>query len=154
VTISPVWPRLATSVRLSGDGGFGDAQTVPVDADIPWTLESDGAERLPQTIYARFAGGESGLETYQDDIILDTRPPAVLSARLASPRTVKLRAQDGISGLARVQAGDGHHRTAALPFKRTLRVRKGYHPTKVRVRDRAGNWSRWHKVARARAHPR
>jgi hypothetical protein len=153
VTISPVWPRFATSVRLSGDGGFGDAQTEPVDVDIPWTLESDGAERLPQTIYARFVGGESGLETYQDDIILDTRPPAVLSARLAS-RTLKLRAQDSVSGLARMQAGDGRHRTAALPYKRTLRVRKGYHPTKVRVRDRAGNWSRWHKVARARTRAR
>jgi hypothetical protein len=152
VTVSPVWPRLATSIRLSGDGGFADAQTLPVDVDIPWTLNSDEAERLPQTVYVRFIGGESGLETYQDDIILDTRPPAVLSARMASSRTVKLRAADGVSGVARMQAGNGHRRTAALPYKRTLRVGKRYHPTKVRVRDRAGNWSRWHKVARPRAH--
>jgi hypothetical protein len=149
VTVSSVWPPLASSVRLSGDGGFGDAQTFPVDADLSWTLETD-AERLPQTIYARFVGGLSGPETYQDDIILDTNPPSVMSARLASSRTIKLRAQDRVSGLSKVQAGDGHRHTKAWPFSRTLRVRKGMHPTHVRVRDRAGNWSRWHKVARRR----
>lgn len=149
VTVSSVWPPLASSVRLSGDGGFGDAQTFPVDADLPWTLETD-AERLPQTIYARFVGGASGPETYQDDIILDTAPPSVMSARLASSRTIKLRAQDRVSGLSKVQAGDGRRHTPAWPFSRTLRVRKGMHPTHVRVRDRAGNWSRWHKLARRR----
>jgi hypothetical protein len=149
VTVSSVWPPLASSVRLSSDGGFGDAETLPVDADVPWTLETD-SERLPQTVYARFLDGASGPETYQDDIIVDTSLPSVMSARLASSRTIKLQARDGVSGLAKVQAGDGHRHTAALPFKRTLRVRKGMHPTHVRVCDRAGNWSRWHKVARRR----
>jgi hypothetical protein len=155
VTVSPVWPALATSLRIANDGGFADAQTVAVDDEIPWTLDSTSPERLPQTIYVRFVGGPSGPEIYQDDIVLDQTPPQLLAARVARVRarnyTVVLHAKDAVSGLRFVQAAArrGHH-GVKLPFKRTLHVRTVDRPHWVRVRDRAGNWSRWHRLAQPR----
>src|SRR5262249_40517044 len=110
VTVSVRWPPFATSLLISNDGGFTDAVTVPVDASIAWTLDSSGPERLPKTIYVRFQGGESGAETYQDDIILDQTPPTIEGVRAAArgsgdARSYRLRisASDELSGVAQMQ---------------------------------------------------
>jgi hypothetical protein len=48
VTLHLVWRPDDTEVVISNDGGFANARTVPVAAEIPWTLQSSGPERLPR----------------------------------------------------------------------------------------------------------
>jgi hypothetical protein len=152
VSVSAVWPALAVSLRISNDGGFGDAETFPVAQRVPWTLASSAPERLPQTIYVRFSGGGSGPETYQDDIILDRSRPVVEAARIAakaSRYSIRLRARDRVSGLKTVQvAGRVLHPGRQFSYRTTVRVRSAAPPRWVRVRDRAGNWSHWRRLSR------
>ncbi|MDW5598561.1 putative Ig domain-containing protein [Conexibacter stalactiti] len=98
VTISLVWPRLAETALLSNDGGFGAAgstTSLGLVARVPWTLASSGPERLPKIVYLRFRGGESGRETYTDDIILDQRPPQVVAASIAPVAATAAAAASG-----------------------------------------------------------
>ena len=71
--------------------------------------------------------------------MLDQTPPQLSAARVARVRarnyTVVLHAKDTVSGLRFVQAAV--HRTVDRPHW-------------VRVRDRAGNWSHWHRLAQPR----
>jgi hypothetical protein len=154
VFVSPVWPPGDTDVILSNDGGFRDAVTAPLADNVPWRLDSSGPERLPKTIYARFSPNGT---TYQDDIILDETPPAVvvaeitgvgpgLSAASTSKRTYHLhvRARDRTAGVSRMQittnrGRPGHGRRYRSHVKFVAASSKIF----VRVRDRAGNWSRW-----------
>jgi hypothetical protein len=159
VTLSVRWPLLAASLFASNDGGFRDPLQVSVADEIPWTLDSSGPERLPKTIYVRFSGGLAGPETYQDDIILDETRPTIQAATVQAPagaaaaaaRTrVAVKARDNASGVRRVQFAMKKSRPAkARAFKRSLTV-TGRRPVFVRVRDGAGNLSRWHKLTRRR----
>ena len=164
VTVSAVWPLNATDFLLSNDGGFTPATHFSVAAKVPWTLNSTGPERLPKTVYVRFAGGSAGNETYQDDIILDQTPPeiqrvsvtpsgtarAAVATRKPKPRTpafrIALKASDNVSGVVALQIT----RRKAAPgadrkFTRSL-LYKGRLPVYIRARDRAGNVSRWTTV--------
>jgi outer membrane protein assembly factor BamB len=67
VTLSPVWPRLATHVLLSNDGGFRHARSVRVAKHIRWGL-ARGVPG-PRTVYMRLRGHG----TYTDDILLRPR---------------------------------------------------------------------------------
>jgi TolB protein len=159
VKIHAVWSRLADTMLISNDGGFSNPGVFPVAAETPWTLVSSGPERLPKTVYVRFTGGDSGPETYQDDIILDETPPQITSASLrpssttarrkARARTYRLSisAHDTTSGLANMQVTSTKRKPGKLhKFKRrstfTSRSRRIY----VRVTDRAGNFSVWKNV--------
>jgi dipeptidyl aminopeptidase/acylaminoacyl peptidase len=153
VSIHAVWPRLADTMLISNDGGFTSPGVFPVAAETAWTLDSSGPERLPKTVYVRFTGGDSGPETYQDDIILDQTRPHVASAS-ARPRSSRARtyrlsisARDATSGLAKMQVTSTKRKPGKLlKFKRrstfTSRSRRIY----VRVTDRAGNFSAWKRV--------
>ena len=156
VTVSSTWPTLATTMLLSNDGGFGAPAQRALEPSVGWTLDSSGPERLPKTLYVRFEGGESGRETYQDDIILDDTPPQVTAAVvLSSPngtastaaRSVRIRikAKDRTSGVRLIQlARKKSTPNKARRFRRTIRA--SGHPRYVRVRDRAGNLSKWRKL--------
>lgn len=148
VTISPVWPVFALTALVSNDGGFREAEEVPVATGIKWKLDSAGGERLPETVYVRFQGGESGRETYQDDIILDLVKPKVLTATISAERTLLgISARDGISGVAAIQiAANSENSTGWRPFKRRIHTPRGSKRVFVRVRDRAGNKSRWRRA--------
>jgi hypothetical protein len=156
VTVSVRWPAFATSLLIANDGGFLDAVAVPVDASIAWTLDASGPERLPKTIYVRFQGGESGPETYQDDIILDQTPPSVEGARCATrgrgdERRYRLRisASDDLSGVAQMQiTNDASEPGDLVPFEPKTEVRTRSRKLLVRVQDLAGNLSPWRKVRR------
>jgi hypothetical protein len=156
VTVSVRWPAFATSLLISNDGGFADAVTVPVDASIAWTLDSSGPERLPKTIYVRFLGGQSGPETYQDDIILDQTPPTVDGVRAAVRGSgdarsyqLKIRASDELSGVAQMQiTNDTADPGDLVPFAAKTQVRTRSRKLLVRVQDLAGNFSPWRKVRR------
>ena len=71
VALSPIWPPFTKTIVISNDGGFANAQVLPVEAFVPWILDSSGPERLPKIVYLRF--GDS-TQTFTDDIILDTTP--------------------------------------------------------------------------------
>jgi sugar lactone lactonase YvrE len=156
VTISVRWPAFATSVLIANDGGFTDAVAVPVDASIAWTLDSSGPERLPKTIYVRFQGGESGPETYQDDIILDQTPPTIEGVRAAVRGSgdargyrLSIRASDELSGVAQMQiTNDTSEPGDIVPFEPKTQVRTRSRKLLVRVQDLAGNFSPWRKVRR------
>jgi hypothetical protein len=156
VTLSVRWPAFATSLLIANDGGFTDAVTVPVDASIPWTLDSSGPERLPKTIYVRFQGGESGPETYQDDIILDQTPPTIDGVRAAARGSgdarsyqLRIRASDELSGVAQMQITNNTAEPGDLvPFETKTQVRSRSRKLLVRVQDEAGNFSPWRKVRR------
>ena len=171
VIISAVWPNLATEMVMSNDGGFGSAQTREVSPRTKWRLDSSGPERLPKTIYVRFVGGESGLETYQDDIILDETDPVVKSTSAtvagggasASVRTLaatsgkkrrgkrkvilRTRAKDRTSGVSKIQVGKRKSKKLKKrKYRRKLKLRTSSRKLWVRVIDRAGNRSRWKRV--------
>lgn len=157
-------PDGAASVLMSNDGGFARPTAVPVNAAqrYPWTLESSGLERLPKTVYVRFAGtcGFDPSQTYQDDIILDQTPPRLVRATVTrvSPAkgrgaaTLTLAASDNASGLGAAQVRNSRRARArifTLRYRRRIRLEGARARAKaVRVRDRAGNYSAWKPIKR------
>ena len=162
VLIHTVWPEFASTVTLSNDGGFAHAENQAVAADIPWTLDSSGPERLPKTVYVRF---DEGTQTFQDDIILDEVPPVLTSATLIGPSAVgaKLqtrRAQASRSGeyTLRASASDDDSGVGTMQLAQQSRRGGPMQPYTsaekivakaafMRVADRAGNFSPWRRVS-------
>jgi len=175
VQLTVVWPSFATDALIANDGGFGSAGSAslfPVAQSIPWRLASSWPERLPKTVYLRFKGGSAGRESYTDDIILDERPPRLLSASTgerpatASAAAVKVasrsffvRGKDENSGISAVQVSarrDGRGATTKQLVRRSKRGKRTYAARVrmrapsgkvwVRVRDAAGNSSAWRRA--------
>lgn len=161
VDVAPIWPRFATRMLISNDGGFRKATPQVVTDLVSWLLDvtpSGGPDRYTRVIYVRFSGpGIDETKTFSDDIVLDMKPPvistAALTTRAASTakRTrlfrVAVTAKDDRSGVATVQAAAS--RSAPLSwqkYKKVALVRSARTPAWVRARDRAGNVSRWHRV--------
>ncbi len=158
-----VWPL--DKVKVSNDGGFAPSKTRVFDLvngePIPWRLVVLGNERLPKTVYVRFhspsAGGGWQPETFTDDIVLDTVVPQILSVTLLAPgaaslaasrRSLRIKAKDNRSGVKSVQISSGKPRKKAKVVKYRKAVpAPGSGRLYVRVRDGAGNWSRWRGVA-------
>ena len=168
VTISTVWPRFSSTALVSNDGGFLAPVQQPVANEIPWTLESSGPERLPKTIYVRFRSGTTNSETYTDDIILDQTAPEVLEASIdggASASTASIsktrrtkkraavlliRAKDNVSGVLSAQVKQGKRKPGRWQaFKSHVALPGRFGRILVRVRDRAGNISKW-RLAKVR----
>jgi hypothetical protein len=153
VTLSLVWPRYATHALISNDGGFAHAKRVVVNRRVRWRLAA-GSQRVPHTVYVRFEGGESGPETYQDDVVLDTTPPRVTSARWAAAKggyKLRLRATDSASGARSYQVTTRRGKPGpSRRLSKALRVRDASVRRWVRVRDSAGNVSAWTAIARRR----
>lgn len=164
VQLSVTWPAFAEDALISSDGGFGPdegTKTVPVAATIPWTLSSEGSERLPQIVYLRFPDSANPTVTFTDDIVLDTTSPAVTSATLLHSKDrlykVRLRAKESISGISQVRFSAKRSggtvvllrdrtKPGIVKLLRTISVRLRSRPKWVRVRSAAGNWSKWHRV--------
>ncbi len=161
-------PAGTTGVRIANDGGFVTSTTLAPSADdrYTWTLPVSGlSERLPRTVYVRFVGSGDDTKTFTDDIILDTTPPGVQSvtvsqaaastrsafaavAKKPKPVTLKVRAKDAVSGVARVQiaATRGGRRSLTRTYAPTIKVAGfGARPW-IRVIDRAGNYSTWKRA--------
>ena len=124
-------------------------------------------ERLPKTIYVRFTGGNSGAETYQDDIILDETPPVVSSASVEGSETpataslfvfasakvrskIRLKASDKTSGVAFVQTAVKKNRPSAKRKYSRAFIVSGSKPKFIRVQDKAGNFSKWKKLKKGK----
>jgi hypothetical protein len=132
----------------------GPPATNPGSLVFPWTLQSTGPERLPKIVYVRGPGGFSG-----DDIILDETAPVVTAVQVLPftagkvaaarvRRRLRIAARDRTSGVARVQIA-GNPRRPGRWFWYGNRVRYPVSGVRVfvRVRDRAGNRSRWRSIA-------
>lgn len=157
VTLFAAWPSFAVQMFVSNDGGFGKGERFPLTAELAWTLDSSGPERLPKTVYVRYLNGVQQSETYTDDIILDETPPKVLAASAgaavagarpaASKRvTLRVRATDNVSGVVSVQVTANRRKPGSeLAYRQRLSVKRAP-KLFVRARDRAGNRSRWRGV--------
>ncbi len=166
VQLSVRWPFGNYFMTASNDGGFGKSKDFDLQDTIPWTLQSSGPERLPKTVYMIFNGGGN---RYTDDIILDETAPVISSATVgdaggssilglhslsirghARKVTLRVRARDRTSGVARIQVGPRKSRKLKkLKFRSRIRVNAPGRKLWVRVFDRAGNGSRW-KLVRIR----
>lgn len=152
-----------TRVKISNDGGFAPSRTrtIPITGTDPieWRLVVLGNERLPKTVYVRFGTEGGGWEpvTYTDDIVLDTVHPQILSLSWATPtalslstahRSLHVRAKDNRSGLKAMQVANKAPRKRAkiVKYRRTTSVPAAGRVF-VRVRDGAGNWSKWRGVS-------
>jgi hypothetical protein len=147
-------PDAARHVRISNDGGFGSGLTALRDSSEVYGFElaSSGPERLPKTVYVRFDGPDlDPNRSFSDDIVLDETRPAIRFARLVrrTRRGVRivLRGRDAISGVKTAQFAHRRSRPwARIRYRRHVTVRRA--PRWVRVRDGAGNASRWRRVSR------
>ena len=146
-------------VEIANDGGFLNARLFMVNRGdtYAWTLDSTGPERLPKTVYARPAWGEcAGFpgwrgQSASDTIVLDETRPVVVAARRARPDRVRVRARDRLSGVRRVQiAGRRGARTRWRAYSTRRLYAAPHGRVWVRVRDRAGNHSRWRAVRATR----
>lgn len=147
-------------VKVSNDGGFAASRTTIIDlttdATIPWKLVVLGSERLPKTVYVRFhhaLDGQWEQSGYSDDIVLDTVVPQIVMASLSGAssasvsgagRLLRVKAKDNKSGLASIQvsAGKPKKRAKIMKFRKAVPAPKSGRVF-VRVRDGAGNWSKW-----------
>jgi PKD repeat protein len=172
VQVGLVWPSFATQALISNDGGFGAAggtSTLALASQLPWTLEQTGPERLPKTVYVRFLGAGIDTQNFTDDIILDQTPPTLESALLlggagaeaaslarAGRHTYKIKvdAHDKLVGVCAVDASARKSGGTVVTVKscrgkgilrlaKTVTVKASARPHYVRVRNSAGDWSRW-----------
>jgi DNA-binding beta-propeller fold protein YncE len=143
VTVTLRWPRYASMLLISNDGGFVPSAELPVEAEIPWRLDPDGPQRQPKTIYVRFGYGP---ETYQDDIILDRNAPRVRVTFVPvgdDESRLFLAARDKVSGVASMQLMRHGEPRPWRRFAKSVIVAGSADAVRVRVRDRAGNRSAW-----------
>lgn len=162
VALHVIWKEAPEArILIANDGGFqpaAGARRVWAQRHVPWLLVPGGGLGT-RTVYVRMPGADGRLATFVDDILYDPVRPVVASATALARHRVRLRAGDGSSGVAAIQVDAGGHLvtftlrpTGALGLRRvsrTLALRAT--PRRVRVRDAAGNWSRWRVVAHARA---
>ncbi|MEA2386573.1 MAG: hypothetical protein QOJ22_747 [Thermoleophilaceae bacterium] len=158
VQLGLVWRRWTGDAQASNDGGFKDGKKVELASFVPWRLEDTGPTRFPRVVYVRFGATRYGGPpvTFQDDIILDqTRPVVTLAETVEAPaaaaaaRRYRLRigARDSVSGVADMQvATKRRHRGRWRKFARRTSIRTAAAGAFVRVRDHAGNKSRWRRV--------
>lgn len=148
VTLNLVYPPSTTGVVMSNDGGFLNALALDPSPRMRWQLASTGSERLPKTVYVRFLAGPFVTDSYSDDIVLDETRPAVTAAVVRASgarRIVRVRARDNASGVAAIQVCVGA-RASRDRFRQWVGgplvvARSG--TIWIRVRDGAGNVSRW-----------
>lgn len=146
-------------VMVSNDGGFAASKRRIIDLigdSVSWRLDSQSSERLSRTVYLRFHNAItnewSGAVT--DDIILDTTPPVIASAEIATNRSsragasckINVNASDNRTGLNTVQVAkskDSKNKVTVAYAKKVTVPTPAKNAKWIRVQDGAGNWSRW-----------
>jgi hypothetical protein len=133
-------------------------------ASIDWTLDDSVKGLFTKVVYVRFNGVEDISKTYTDDIILDTTAPVVESASAAAVSghiNVSLRATDDITGVDKVQIKSSTTTVTKKYGKKLSVAQKELNLTvassgvkkfassavKIRVSDRAGNWSAYRSLS-------
>lgn len=86
VLLDIVWPKFATELRISNDGGFSSSRTITksLGSSIAWDLDDSIYGLYTKNVYLRFSGTKvDTTKTYVDDIVLDTTAPKLNSASSA-----------------------------------------------------------------------
>ncbi|HEX8051815.1 MAG TPA: beta-propeller fold lactonase family protein, partial [Thermoleophilaceae bacterium] len=110
----------AASLRLSNTGDFAAAPALRIataEQTFPWRLADGGSERSVRHVHVRFTPLRREEVRISDDIILDQRPPELITARIRGTRLL-LKARDNRSGVKRVQVTTSRKRPGkARKFK-------------------------------------
>lgn len=163
-------------VSNDGGFAASKTKTFDIDDTVAWNLDDTLTGIFSKVVYVRFIGsGVDGTKTFQDDIVLDTTAPVISSAsatpatgsaavslqstrsavvdlRLGAKKTttyrVKISAKDRLSGVSKVQFNTKASAKGAKSanFSRSLKVRTSSRTLWVRVRDGAGNFTKWRQV--------
>jgi len=166
VTLHPTWLEddFFDAVMISNDGGFpmGDRVIRPLTSQpLEWTLAATDGQIMPKMVYLRFRDIRTGRwsDTVVDDIVLDTVAPEIVDVsvrtarasqqhRAASGRTVwvKVATLPDRTGIAVLQWRSPGHAPRLRRYesgRQRITVLGNVDRLAVRVRDGAGNWSRW-----------
>ncbi len=139
VDLRLVWPAYARGARISTDGEFRPGRTIALKPSVRWTLP-DGLDGV-RTVYVRYPRPGAPLRTYRDEVVLDRSIPEI--ERIATASGWAVRATDETSGVQELQVVTNGVRSDWLVFgSRAAAVALG-RADRARVRDRAGNPSRW-----------
>jgi hypothetical protein len=109
VTLTIGAPPGTTQMQVSNDGGFAGISWEPYTSHKLWQISQYGTHVLPRVVYIRYKDQSGTLSsTYQDDIILDVRPPRGqvnitilddIRISATSGATLALSAEDDVSGV-------------------------------------------------------
>ncbi len=164
VTLDLDYPPCTQAILISNDGGFRSASTFAPSATIDWMLDDSVKGKFTKVVYVRLlAPGLDAGQTYSDDVILDTEAPVIESAEvspttssaatLAAAKTrllIRIKARDNRSGVRELQLSQNKRKViASTKYKKRVRVQVPQAKAKnywVRVRDGAGNWSKWRRA--------
>jgi len=149
VTLGLSWPAGARLVELSSPGRTAQRQLARSQT---WTLSATSGR---QVITARFLGpGLQGLQTIKSAIILDRQAPTARPGRIISRSAgsyrLALRGQDALSGVGRAQFSAARRPGSVIlttGYRSRLTISSRRAPRWYRVIDRAGNTSKWQKIA-------
>ena len=144
-------PAGATAVVISNDAKFrhADTKALTESCHYPWTLPKKSS-RVPKTVRVRFPGAPSaGRAT--DSVLLDSADPKLkrVSARWVNARwgwVVHINASDVGSGLASVTYGRSKRENQTVRWGKDIVSWDSGWLRWFRVRDRAGNVSRWYHL--------
>lgn len=150
VTVTITRPPNVASIRLSnvaGDFSGSPAQRLTRrPQSFPWRLATTGPERSVKRVHVRFTKTGEPYELF-DDIVLDERPPELLTAQIAGSRLVS-RARDNRSGVKRMQVTTNRKKPGkARRYSSRVGLKGAPKRVHVRVFDGAGNSSSW-RIAR------
>jgi 6-phosphogluconolactonase (cycloisomerase 2 family) len=152
LTITGISLPSSLYMQISNDGGFGPGaseyvQPTAEDHHYSWTLATSGPERLPKTVYVRTRPGGDATQLISDDIVLDQRPPEIAAVVQSGGSVVRIQARDRISGVQGMQVTRNRRKPAPWqPYRERTHFKIGRRPLYLRVRDAAGNRSRWKTV--------
>ena len=156
VTINPC-PG-AEAIRISNDGSFSVREVGTPGSTINWTIKSELVGTFTKVVYGRYLGGSGS--TVSDDIVLDTTTPIVSNVTIAknaqrlqsqiSKIRLQITARDTISGVGRMQITNNKNRPGSwLKYQQSVQFQNNGAAIFVRVKDIAGNISRWRQVKTA-----
>ena len=163
VLLSVSWPKGATGMIISNDGGFNTAVSKSFDVidSVAWKLDNSVSGIYTKVVYIRFSGGGfDSSRTYQDDIIFDNTAPSVSSSsasKSGSMVVISLAATDKESGLANVEVRNAENivmadyaskilipeRELGLSVKSSGVSSSSTSSIRIRVTDKAGNQTAW-----------
>jgi hypothetical protein len=164
VTLTISWPKNATQITVSNDGGFSrsSSKTFALSRTIDWKLDDSFKDAIyTKVVYVRFSGSSiDSTRTFSDDIIFDNKSPEVSGTNAVQNGDflfLSIAASDKESGLSTVEINNGDktvgaaYSTAILVKASDLglgvnsaTVRKSsLSNLRLRISDRAGNKTSW-----------
>lgn len=169
VSLTITAPSEAVAYRVSNHSNFRNAKVFDVETPIRWELIASDEDEVTRSVFVQVYLSNGQSVTYSSDIVLKTviRGPDQLAPTIQSLRAVQssTRAQavarksstsqrfhisvrDRRSGVTTIEMRSGNKiRTKKITATRlntfTIRMPKGTKVLRVRIKDAAGNYSKW-----------